>query len=718
MKMLTKFPLGLSATFLSIAAFAGPPVAPVRDTPETLHGVTLHDPYRYMENVNDAEVLAWMKGQSEFARNTLDAIPGRDAILQRIIELSNGAGDVVGEVTRMPARRTFYMKRAAGERQFKLVLREGAKDRVLVDPEKEQDRTGVPQAINWYVPSWDGKYLAYGLSAGGSEDASLYVLDVKTGAPIGQPIPRVHEGNVSWLPDSKSLTYNQLRQLTAEDPNTEFYLDSKVMWLKVGEPASEAKAVFGPTVTRQLGLERLDVAGILFSPDSRWMVARTTDTTQPEGKLFVARVADLGKGDPIWTPISTFGDRIVEAELKGDELYFRTHKNAPRYKVMKLNLREPQLGKAKLVAVPPEGSVLEGFEVGREEVMAQVRRGTTVLLRRYYDNDVNGHAVPLPANGAAHLIADPTRAYDNWMYRLTSWTRPAQILRLDGVKSSDAHLVASKKPRAVPELEIIDSQCASWDGVEVPMTILHRKGLKRDGTNPTLVRGYGSYGFSETAYFDSTAYAWYERGGVIAFVNVRGSGVYGDTWRYAGFKSTKSNTWKDGIACTQALIAQGYASPSTLAVWGTSAGGIFAGRSVTSAPQLFAAAIVEVGNVDTTRSEFTANGITNVSEFGTVKDPKEFASLVEMSTYQNIKDGTPYPALLFVHGMNDPRVDVWESAKAAARFQTATSSGKPVLLRLDSQAGHGVGSTLNQFQQLRTDMFAFLLWQVGKLGAR
>ncbi|HUR90421.1 MAG TPA: prolyl oligopeptidase family serine peptidase [Ramlibacter sp.] len=712
-------PLLAGLTLAASSSFAAPPVAPVRDTPETMHGVTVHDPYRYMENVKDPEVLAWMKGQGDYARSTLDAIPGRDAILKRIVELTASTGDVVGEVQRFPGGKTFFMKRVKGERQYKLMLREaGHKDRVLVDPQKEQDRTGVPHAVNWFTPSWDGQYIAYGMSSGGSEQASLYILNVKTGAHVGKPIPRVNEGLVSWLPDSKSITYNQLRELTAEDPETEFYLDSKVMWLKLGAPESEAKAVFGPTVTRQLGLVRLDVAGITFSPGSQWMIARTTDTTLPEGNLFVARVSELGQGDSVWKQIAKFDDKIVEIDLKGDALYVRSHKDAPRYKVMKLDLRDAQLAKAKDVALPPEGGVLESFVVGKNELMAQVREGASIVLRRYDGRDVKGRAVPLPMKGAAHLVADPARANDDWMYHLASWTRPQQILRLSGDKSVDAGLSTARKPEGVPDLEVTDVKCTSWDGAQVPMTLLHRKGLPRDGSNPTLLMGYGSYGISETAYFDSSAYAWFERGGVIAHVNVRGSGVYGDTWRYAGFKTTKSNTWKDGVACAQYLIAQGYASPQTMAGWGGSAGGIFVGRMVTSAPQLFAAAVAEVGDLDSTRAEFSANGVTNISEFGTVKDPKEFAALMEMSTYQNIKDGTAYPAVMFIHGMNDPRVDVWNSGKAAARLQAATTSGKPVLLRLDAQAGHGIGSTVTQRQQVRADMYAFLLWQMGKLPAR
>src|SRR3569623_193413 len=371
-----KLMLLLAGLNLAASAFAAPPVAPVRDTPETLHGVTVHDPYRYMENVKDPEVLAWMKAQGDYARSTLDAIPGRDAILRRIVELTAATGNAVGEVVRMPGGRLFYMTRVKGERQFKLMLREpGRADRVLVDPQKEQDRTGVPHAVNWFVPALDGGHVAYGLSSGGSEETSLHVLDVKTGKLVGQPIPRVHEELVNWLPDSKSITYNQLKPLAAEDPETEFYLDSKVMWLKLGAPESAAKPVYGPTVTKQLGLARLDVAGITFSSDSQWMIARTTDTTLPEGKLFVARVSEQGQGASVWKQIAKADDRIVDIDLKGDDLYFRTHKDAPRYKLMKLDLRDPQLTNAKAVALPPEGGVLEGFAVGKVEVMAQVREG-------------------------------------------------------------------------------------------------------------------------------------------------------------------------------------------------------------------------------------------------------------------------------------------------------------------------------------------------------
>jgi prolyl oligopeptidase len=690
--------------------------APVRDVVETLHGVTVHDPYRYFENVKDPEVQSWLKAQGAQARQTLDRIAGRDALEKRIAELSSATGDSIQGVVRMPGERIFYMKRGRGEKQYKLILRQGGHDTVLVDPQVEAARTGVAHAINYFVPSWDGAHVAYGMSKGGSEDASLHVVDVRTRKPVGPPIPRVYQ-SVSWLPDSRSFTYNQLRALNAEEPETETYLDTKVMWLRVGAPESQAQAVFGPTVNKQLGLARLDVGEIVFTPGSPWMVARTTDTTQREGSLFLARVEDLGRGDVPWKKFAAFEDKIVDVELKGDELYYRTRQGAPRSKIMKLDLRNPQLTRAQEVALPPDGGVLEGFVLGRDAVMVAVREGASIALRRYADGDRRGQAVKLPFAGAASVHDDPAHAYGDWLYSLSGWTRPPQTLRLRGAKSEDAHLRTPVKLPALPEIVVADVKVPSYDGALVPMTILYRKGLKRDGGNPTLLDGYGSYGFSETAHFNAGSMAWLERGGVLAFANVRGSGVYGEPWRMAGFKSTKPNTWKDGVACAQYLIAQGFASPRTMGIIGTSAGGIFAGRSVTTAPQLFAAAVFNVGVMDAVRAEDSANGITNISEFGSARDPKDFASVLEMSTYHHIQDGTAYPAVLLVHGLNDPRVDVWHSGKAAARLQAASTSGKPILLRLDAQAGHGVGSTATQRQSLQADIYSFLLWQMGKVRA-
>lgn len=702
------------------AAEATPPVAPVRDVVQVLHGVTVHDPYRYMENVKDPEVQTWLRAQGEATRQTLDRIDLREQLQKRIEEFATATGDSIASVVRMPHDRIYYLKRPKGEKQFKLMLRVGLKgaEKVLVDPELEAKRTGVPHAVNYFVPSWDGKHVAYGMSAGGSEDASLYIQNIASGKTVGAPIPRVHENLVSWLPDSKSFTYNQLQELKPGQAEAETYLDSRVMWLKVGQPSSKAVAVFGPTVTQNLGLARLDVGRLIFSPDSRWMLARTTDTTLPEGFLFVAKAADLGKPAIAWKRIAGYADKITELELARNDLYLMTYINAPRKHVLKLDLREPLLALAKVVAVPPPDSVLEGFSLSRDALVASVREGTSIGIRRYASGDTQGQAIELPFAGAAGVHGDPAHAYRSILYSLSGWTQLPRTFLFDGKNSKEASLREPVAAPVLPEIEITELKAPSYDGTLIPMTVLHKKGIKLDGNNPTLLDGYGAYGFSETAHFSPASMVWLERGGVLAFANVRGSGVYGNDWYRAGFKATKSNTWKDGVASAQYLIKLGYATPKTLAVMGTSAGGIFVGRSVTSAPELFAAAVFNVGVMDAIRSEESANGITNISEFGSIKNAAEFPALLEMSTYHNIRDNTPYPAVLLVHGMNDPRVDVWESGKAAARLQAASTSGKPVLLRLDLQAGHGMGSTAAQRYAQAADIYSFLLWQMGRAQLR
>ena len=704
-----------SMAAVATATFAATlPVAPVREVIDTLHGVAVKDPYRYFENVKAPEVQTWLKGQGEVARETLDKIELRDQMEKRITELATATGDQIRSVMRMPGDLIYYQKRPKGERQFKLVMRAGLKgaERVLVDPEVDSKRTGVPHAINYYMPSWDGKYLAYGMSAGGSEDASLYILEVKTGKTIGAPIARVPQTQVNWLPDSKSLTFNQLKVRTPGEPESETYLDSSVMWLKVGD--AESKAVFGPTVTKNLGLARLDVGSIMFTPGSPWMIARTTDTTLPEGFLFVARATDIGNPSVAWKKISGYEDKITEVEFKGNELYFLTHLNSPRKRVMKLDLRKPDLKQAVEVAAAPKDAVLEDFSLTRDALIASVREGTEIVLRRYWNGNTLGEPIPMPFKGAVGVHREPAHASNEVLYTISGWSQLPRTFLLNGSESTDSGLRLNPPLPNLPEMEVVDVKVKSHDGAMVPMTLLYKKGLKRDGTNPTLLTGYASYGFSETAGFSAARMVWIEQGGVIALANVRGSGVYGDEWYRGGFKATKSNTWKDGVACAKYLIAEGYASPKTLGVMGTSAGGIFVGRSVTSAPELFAAAVFDVGVMDAVRAEESANGITNISEFGSAKKAGEFPALLEMSTYHNIRDNTAYPAVLLVHGMNDPRVDVWHSSKAAARLQAASTSGKPVLLRLDMQAGHGMGSTATQRYAMAADIYSFLLWQMGK----
>lgn len=697
-----------------------PPAAAVHDVVELMHGVTVHDPYRDLEDLQRPATQAWLKAQGAYASAVLASLPERDALAGRIAELSRATGDQLQGLVRMPGERLFYLKRPAGQAQFKLMTRQGASgpERVLVDPEQlARERGGMPHAINYFVPSWDGRRVAYGLSAGGSEDASLHVLDVASGRAIGQPIPRVHEDLVHWTPDNQQLSYNQVRALPPGTPDTETYLDSTAFLIRVGQPERLARPLFGPLVQRDLGLVRLDVAGVQFNPGSRFMLARTTDTTVPEGRIFVAPLRELGQARVHWRALVQPRDGITDVQLHGDLLYLRTHQGAPRGRWLVLNLaRGETLAQARSAINEPARGVLHGLLINRQGVHGEVSEGFNRRVLRFDRPDEPGQDVAPGQPGSTLAVPDPAHAHGDLLLRSSAWTAPAQILRSSGPRAPAQALptlLQASLPPGLPALMATEVLVPSHDGAQVPLAILHRADLPRDGQRPTLLVGYGAYGFSFEARFNARNMAWLERGGVLAFANVRGSGAFGDAWHRAGFKQTKPNTWKDGIACAQYLVRAGYTRPASLGVWGTSAGGVFAGRALTEAPQQFGAAILDVGMMDAVRGELSANGITNISEFGTVQDPSEFQALLAMSPYHQVRDGVAYPGVLLIHGLNDPRVEVWNSAKMAARLQAASSSGKPVLLRLDAQAGHGIGSTATQVDLQLADLFSFLLWQFG-----
>lgn len=708
--------LALSAPCSAQPAGAVAPIAEVRDQPSLLHGTSVPDPYRWMEDTRSPATQAWIQAQGAAARGVLDRIEGGDLIATRLAAMTQAQGDAVRSLVQV-GERLYYLKRGRGEAQFSLVMRQGldGAEKTLVNATGLAKKTGVPHAINYFSPSWDGRHLAYGVSAGGSENATLYVMAVANGRLVGQPVPRVHDTPLHWLPDSRSLTFVQTAAPKPGAPVTDTYKDSRSLWMRLG---ATPRAVFGAKVTTHLGLDRLDVAELITVPASRWVVARTTDTTVPEGKLFVAPLADLGTPTILWRRFGSASDQVTDVELRGDELLVLTRAGAPRRKIIAVDLGKPDLARARLLVAEPTDGVIEGFRATPGGLLTEVRRGTSIVLRRHAEGDTTGRDMVMPGPGAAGLAYAPAHDRADLLFAFSRWTEPLQWFRLDGDSAKPVALGVRAVPPGLPDLVVTDVEFPSHDGVRVPMTVLHRKGLALDGSNPVFLEGYGGYGYSTSAFFSSDNMAWIERGGVLAFVNPRGSGVHGEDWHLAGFKTTKPNTWKDGIAAARWLIDKGYGSAKTMGIMGTSAGGVFVGRAVTEAPDLFAAAIFNVGVLDAVRFEESANGATNTAEFGSVKDPAEFKALLAMSTYHQIRDGIDYPAVLLVHGLNDPRVDVWHSAKTTARLQAANPQGRPALLRLDAKAGHGVGSTLTQRQALTVDIQSFLLWRMGKAALR
>jgi prolyl oligopeptidase len=703
----------LVAWYGSVAA-QNAPVATVKDVTNTYFGVSVNDPYRYMENLSDPEVAAWMKAQNDYTHSLLDCIPGRQQLLARIQELDDAVAARVESVRRLPNDRYLYLKRLPQDNTPKLYDRRGlaGKETLLVDPEKFAKATGKPHSINYYRPSYDGTHVAHGISAAGSEDATVHVLETGTGREVDKPIDRAQFGAVQWRPDGESFFYNRLQKLEPGMPTTERYQKSRTYLHVIGADADKEQPIFGFGISPLVKMEPADIPWVATTPDSQYAIGVIEHGTQREYTLYVAPLASVGRPKTPWRKVCDVDDQVTGFAVRGSDVFLLTHKDAPRFEVIKTSLIKPNLATAKVVVLPGE-PVVTGIAVAKDALYVVLRDGSVGRLVRVPFRGKT-ERVALPFEGSLSIVARDPRC-DGVLLGAATWTKALQIYAYDPRtrKITNTGLQPLGQFDAPDDLESVEVKAMSHDGTMIPLSIVYRRGIKLDGSNPTLLMGYGAYGFPRDPSFDPCLLAWCEKGGVYGVAHVRGGGEYGQDWYRAGYKLTKPNTWKDFIACAEYLIEHKYTTSERLAGTGRSAGGILIGRAITERPDLFRAATAAVGCMDMLRMETTPNGVPNIPEFGSVKTEDGFKALYEMSSYHHVTDGTKYPAVMLTTGVNDPRVEPWESAKMAARLQAATASGKPVLLRVDYEAGHGVGSTKKQLQEVAADTWAFLLWQFG-----
>jgi prolyl oligopeptidase len=706
--------VGLQMVWHSLAAPPGPPVAPVEDVTNVYFGTAVVDPYRYLENLSDPRVMAWLKAQNDYTHFLLDRIPGRGALRARIQELDNAVAARVDDVRRLPAGRYFYLKRLPQDNMFKLYMREGltGRETLLFDPEKFARAAGKPFAINYYEPSPDGNHVACGLSAAGSEDAVIHVLETATRKEVDTPIDRAQYGGINWRPDGKSFFYNRLQKMESGMPETERYQKSRVYLHTIGADADQEPPVFGYEISPRVQMDPADDPFINTMPDCKYALGVIEHGTRQEVTLYAAPLASVGKPNTPWRKICDVGDDVTDFAVKGKEIYLLTHKDASRFKIIATSLAKPDVATARTM-VPAGNAVITGLGVARDALYVQLRDGGLGRPLRvpFHGKD---EPIKLPFDGSVTLMALDSRLTGAWL-DMGSWTRAGQIYEYNPrtEKITNTGLQPLGKFDAPDNLESVEVKAGSYDGEMIPLSIVYRRGIKLDGSNPTLLWGYGAYGISQDPVFGPALLAWYEKGGVFAIAHIRGGGEYGEDWYKGGYQQTKPNTWKDFIACAEYLIQHKYTSASKLAGEGGSAGGILIGRAITERPDLFGAAIIQVGCLDMLRIETTPNGVPNIPEFGSVRTEDGFKGLYEMSSYAHVQDGIKYPAVMLTTGINDPRVEPWQSAKMTARLQAATTSDKPILLRVDYEAGHGIGTTKKQNEEQRADVWAFLLWQFG-----
>jgi prolyl oligopeptidase len=684
-----------------------PPRARVSVVRDVYHGVPIDDPYRWLEDTRSAEARAWLRAQDRYARAILSNLPGRSALRQRIHAL-NDAGIAVTSLQRR-AGRYFSLVLPPGAQSARLQVRDGpdGKDRVLADPDRLRAKDSHA-AIDRFWPSPDGRLVAYALSRGGSEDATLYVVDATTGERLSERIDRARFAYPSWRADSRAFVYTRLRKPVPGAPPTDRFKHPQLYLHILGTDPESDRALFGSLATPELGVgDHVIPFGVLV-PDSPYMLVEVNDGVSPEVELYLAPVEALSRPDPIgWKKTVSRADEVSAHALRGRDLYLMTHRGAPRYRVVRTDAGAANLATAQEVMAQSERVIMELGNAKDALYIRELDRGVSRMKRLPFDGGAL-ESVPLPFDATASMTSAPTE--QGALLVLESWTHSPVAYEYDpaGHTLRRTELVPPS-PVSFAEIESQEVEARAGDGALVPLSIIHRRGLARDGARPTWLVGYGSYGISYEPYFDPTMLAWLERGGVYAVAHVRGGGERGEEWHQAGRLANKHNTALDFIACAEHLIAEKYTSPKQLVGVGKSAGGYLIGGAIARRPDLFAAAIARVPMSDALRNELTGGGPANVAEFGSVKSEVGFRALLAMSPYHQVKSRTAYPAVLLTAGFNDQRVPWWHPAKMTARLQAATTSGKPILLRVEFQAGHGQGSTKAQEESERADLWAFAL---------
>jgi len=665
--------------------------------------VAVTEDYRWLENWDDPAVRAWSDSQNTHTRAFLDALPALAAIAREVRDVFAGNSAHYSSLTRR-ANVLFALKFQPPKQQPLFVTMRSPDDpsteHVLLDP-SVYDTTGGT-TIDFYVPSPGGSRVAISLSRGGSEDGTLHIFDLGTGAQLPDTIAHIQYptalGSVAWSGDS-GFYYTRYPH-PGERPEADIHFYEQLYFHRLGTPDS--------TDTYALGKDFPRIAEIFVSgtPDGRYFLASVNNGDGGEVEHFVRGPTAQ------WTQVTSFTDQATRATLGRDGfLYLVSLRHASRGRVLRIPLDRPRLDAAEVVAESDSGAIQDIFVASTHLYVLEVAGGPSAIRRI----DLQSHrqvSLPLaPVSAVSEIVSDSSTTV---LYEAQSYTTPPAWYRYDPTTNSvrrTALFVTS--PANFADVEVVRVFVTSRDGTKVPMTILQRNGTKRDGQNPTRLWGYGGYGISFTPGFQPLLRVWLSQGGVYAIANLRGGSEYGEDWHRAGNLTNKQNVFDDFIACARWLNDNHYTNPDRLAIEGASNGGLLMGAALTQHPELFRAVASYVGIYDMLRVELSPNGAFNTTEYGTVKDPQQFRALYAYSPYHHVVDGTRYPAVYLRTGEHDGRVDPMNSRKMAARLQRASSSGRPVLLWTSSSAGHGFGTPLDERISVFADVSAFLFDQLG-----
>jgi len=675
------------------------------DASDIHFGVKVADPYRWLEDGKSPEVQAWLHAQNKLARSYLDALPGRVALEKRYAQLLRI--DTISAPGRA-GDRYFYMKRQASQEKSVLYWRSAtdlqSPEHVLIDPNPFVATNNA--SVGSWSPTLDGKLLAYTLKPNDADEATLYVKDVESGKDLpGEVIEGAKYADPSWLPDGSGFIYTYLPPADPAHPEDRPGL-AVVRYHKLGTDPKRDPIIHDKTgdPTKFVGADvSRDGKWLFFVQQNGW--DKNDVYYQPLQGQPTADLADS------WKPIVVGKDFLYSLTPWQGQAYILTNEGAPHYRLFKVSLDDPGRSKWREIVAESPTAVLQGVDVvGNHLVLDQLENVTSRIDICDLDGKLVRH-LELPGIGSAGAGGDPD--HDELFYEFNNFTQPPEIFQTS--VTNPAQTLWAKIEIPVDPLPYVVEQkfFTSKDGTKVPMFIVHRKDILLDGSTPFLLYGYGGFGISETPSFWAGAYPWLESGGGFATVNLRGGGEFGEQWHQDGMLLKKQNVFDDCIAAAECLIREGYTKPDRLAVRGGSNGGLLAGAMLTQRPDLFRAVVCEVPLLDMIRYDQFGSGKTWIPEYGSPSDPEQFKALLAYSPYHHVTPGTKYPSVLICSAANDDRVDPMHARKMAAALQAATGSANPILLRVETQSGHGGGDQVKKTIEYGTDIWGFLIHELG-----
>lgn len=678
-----------------------PPVATPRPVADYFHGTRVIDSYRWLEKADSPEVQKWVSEENEYTRALLDALPGRAAIQKRLTELLS-IGNVSAPV--LAGHHYFYTRREGLQNQPVLYVRDSLNgaDRVLVDANSLAADGTI--ALDWFQPSENGKYVAYGTSPSGSEMSTLHVIESKTGTILPDTIEHTRAASIAWLPDNSGFYYTRYPKKGEVPAGQEMY-NRHIYFHLLGSPVETDDAVFGQ------GRDPEDWPGVSLSNDGRWLLINVSEGWA-KSELYLM---DL-KGDKAPIRLTTGKNFLYSADIYDGKVYITTNEDAPRYRVFEIDAGNFDREAWKEI-IPQSDAVLQGTAVFGGRLVAQYEQNASSQLKIFDLDGKKLNDLALPAIGTVYSTGGKWN-HDEVFYGFQSFTVTPSIYRYD-LRSGSTSLWTKVDAPSIEAsgYSVQQEWFNSKDGTRVPMFVVHKKGLQKNGKNPTLLTGYGGFNVSLTPSFSRTAYLWMKHGGVYAVANLRGGAEFGEDWHRAGMLGKKQNVFDDMIAAAEHLIAEKYTDKHHLAIQGGSNGGLLMGAMITQRPDLFRAVVCQVPLLDMLHYQDFQIAKLWIPEYGSAENPEQFKWLYAYSPYHHVKAGADYPAVLFMTADTDTRVDPMHAKKMTALMQAEARNGssvtRPILLRIESKAGHGAGKPVTKQIEEFTDLYSFLFWQLG-----